>query len=143
MSFLSISSDLLCCVLICFKWGAVGTPYSSENSDAALQMVQLVSFSMPNVCRAVSHHRATGSSVGLCHCLRPALWAHVTIESQKGLVWKGPESPPSPTPCCGQGCPPPAQAAQGLIQPGLERLQGWGTTASMGSCASASPPSEC
>ena len=37
-----------------------------------------------------------------------------------------------PTLCHGQGCPPPAQAAQGPIQPGLERLQGWGTTASLG-----------
>ena len=27
----------------------------------------------------------------------------------------------------GQGCHPPAQAAQGPIQPGLECLQGWGT----------------
>jgi len=32
----------------------------------------------------------------------------------------------------GQGCPPPAQAAQGPIQPGLECLQGWGTTAYLG-----------
>ena len=30
----------------------------------------------------------------------------------------------------------------GPIQHGLECLQGWGTTASLGSCASASPPSE-
>jgi len=30
-------------------------------------------------------------------------------------------------PCYGQGCHPPAQAAQGPIQPGLEHLQGWGT----------------
>ena len=35
-----------------------------------------------------------------------------------------------------------AQVAQGPIQPGLERRQGWGTTASLGSCASTSPPSE-
>ena len=37
---------------------------------------------------------------------------------------------------------PSSSAAQGPIQPGLERLQGWGTTASLGSCASASPLSE-
>ena len=55
------------------------------------------------------------------------------IESQNGLGWKGPQSPPSP--CHGQGCPPPAQAAQGPIQPGFEHFQGWGTTASLGSCA--------
>ena len=34
---------------------------------------------------------------------------------------------PIPTLCQGQGCPPPAQVAQGPIQPGLECLQGWGT----------------
>ena len=34
---------------------------------------------------------------------------------------------------------PPAQAAQGPIQPGLEHLQGWGTTDSLGSCARVSP----
>ena len=33
-------------------------------------------------------------------------------------------------------------SAQGPIQPGPECLQGWGTTASLGSCASASLPSE-
>ena len=33
---------------------------------------------------------------------------------------------PVPTHCYRQDCPPPAQAAQGLIQPGLEHLQGWG-----------------
>ena len=64
------------------------------------------------------------------------------IESQNGLVWKGPHRPPSPTPCRGQGCPPPAQAAQGSIQAGLEHLQGWGTTASLSDCASASLPSD-
>mgnify|MGYP001855329352 CR=1 FL=1 len=30
---------------------------------------------------------------------------------------------PVPTPCCGQGCHPSAQAAQGPIQPGLEHFQ--------------------
>jgi len=33
---------------------------------------------------------------------------------------------PVPTPCCRQGCHPPAKAAQGSIPPGLEPLQGWG-----------------
>ena len=56
-------------------------------------------------------------------------------------ILKVTSQPTHPNPCRGQGCPPPAQAAQGPIQPGLERLQGWGTTASLGSCASASPPS--
>ena len=45
-----------------------------------------------------------------------------------------------PNPCRGQGCPPSAQAAQGPIQLGLEHLQGWGTHSSLGSCATASPP---
>jgi len=49
---------------------------------------------------------------------------------------------PAPTLCRAQGCPPPAEAAQGPIQPGLEYLQGWGTTASLGSCARASLPSQ-
>jgi len=31
---------------------------------------------------------------------------------------------PVPTLCCGQGCLPPAQAAQGSIQPALECFQG-------------------
>ena len=50
----------------------------------------------------------------------------------------------------GEGCGivftssyPPAQAAQGPIKPGLDRLQGWGTTASLGSCARTSPPCQC
>jgi len=33
---------------------------------------------------------------------------------------------PVPTPCYVQGRQPAAQAAQSLIQPGLECLQGWG-----------------
>ena len=36
------------------------------------------------------------------------------------LGWKGPQSPPIPTLCCGQGYHPPVWAAQGPIQPGLE-----------------------
>jgi len=49
-------------------------------------------------------------------------------QSQNGLGWRGPESPPSCNPCHGlvastsSGCP-------GPIQPGLVHLQGWGTTA--------------
>lgn len=31
-----------------------------------------------------------------------------------------------PAPCPGQGCLPPAQAAQGSMQPGLKRFQEWG-----------------
>ena len=48
------------------------------------------------------------------------------IESQNGLGREGSQSPPSPNPCHEQGCPKPAQSAQGPIQPGLESLQGWG-----------------
>jgi len=47
-----------------------------------------------------------------------------------------------PTPCHGQGCRPPAQAAQGPIQPGLENLRDEAPTASLCSCATASPLSE-
>ena len=51
-------------------------------------------------------------------------------ETQNGTrVGRDFKAHPVPTPCSGQCCPPPAQAAQGPIQPGLEHLQGWGTTA--------------
>ena len=43
----------------------------------------------------------------LCWCLGSK--NHWIIKSQNGLGWKGPQSPPSPTPCWGQGCPSPAQ----------------------------------
>jgi len=46
---------------------------------------------------------------------------------------------PVPSPSHGQGCHPPVQAAQGPIQPDLGCLPGWGTTASLGSCASLHP----
>lgn len=39
---------------------------------------------------------------------------------------------PVSTPCHGQGRHPPAQAAQGAIQPGLEHLPEWGTHSSSG-----------
>jgi len=57
----------------------------------------------------------------------------IATESQNGLGWKGPHRSSIFNPCHGQGCPPPAQAAHGPIQPGLEHLQGWGITASLGS----------
>jgi len=47
-----------------------------------------------------------------------------------------------PQPLPWVGCPLPAQAAQGPIQPGPEHLQGWGTHTPLGSSAGASPPSE-
>ena len=50
------------------------------------------------------------------------------------IGWRGPQRPPSPTPCHEQGCPPPDQAAQGPIQPGLGHLQGWGTHVFSGLC---------
>ena len=59
-------------------------------------------------------------------------WYDRDSESQNVLGWEGHQSLPSPNPCCEQGCPPPAQTAQGPIQLGLEHLQGWGTTASLG-----------
>ena len=58
------------------------------------------------------------------------------------MAWKGSSKPTQPQfPATGRAAPP-AQAAQCPIQPGLERLQGWGTTASVGSSARASLPSE-
>ena len=61
------------------------------------------------------------------------------------MEWLGLEGTLKPTqshPVLLAGLPPSSSAAQGPIQPGLERLQGWGTTASLGSCASASSTSE-
>jgi len=80
----------------------------------------------------------------LC-CLRTVLSLEDTIRRSENdrTVWVGRDlnTHPIPIPGHGQGCSPPAQAAQSPIQPGLEHLQRWGTTASLGSCASASPPS--
>ena len=61
------------------------------------------------------------------------------------IQWLGLEGTSEPTqshPVPWAGLPPTSSAAQGPIQPGLEHLQGWGTTASLGSCASTSPPSQ-
>ena len=60
------------------------------------------------------------------------------------MVWAGRDlkGPSAPPPAMGRAAPP-AQAAQGPIPPGLEHLQGWGTTAILGSCARASLLSEC
>jgi len=41
------------------------------------------------------------------------------------MVWVGKDLKDDPIPWHGKGCHPPAQAAQGSIQPGLEQLQGW------------------
>ena len=70
--------------------------------------------------------------MGLCGA---GLWIQsLWIPSNSGystvLWWKGTSKPTQPQPLPWAGLPPPAQAAQGPIQPGLERLQGWGTTAS-------------
>ena len=35
------------------------------------------------------------------------------VESQNGLCWKGPQSPPSPNPCFGHGHPPPSSGCLG------------------------------
>ena len=58
-----------------------------------------------------------------------------------GMVWVGRDlkAHPALPPAMGL-LPPPAQAAHGPIQPGLEHLQEWGTTASLDSCTSASLP---
>ena len=44
------------------------------------------------------------------------------------MGWSGKDfkAHPVPIPCQGLGCHPLDQAAQGPIQPGSERLQGWG-----------------
>ena len=63
-------------------------------------------------------------------------WIYHWITSWLGLEETLKSTPTHPMPWA--GLPPSSSAAQGPIQPGLERLQGWGTTASLGSCASAS-----
>lgn len=50
-------------------------------------------------------------------------------EADNGLGWRDLKAHPSPTPYCRQGCPAPAQAAQGSSQPGFERLRERGITA--------------
>jgi len=57
------------------------------------------------------------------------------------MVWIGRDLKDHPIPTSCHWYLSPVEAAQGHIQPGLEHLQGWGTTASVGSCARASPPS--
>ena len=53
----------------------------------------------------------------------PAPWFIVSQNHRKAWV----EGTSKPTQSHSVGCPPPAQAAQGPIQPGLECLQGWGS----------------
>ena len=50
---------------------------------------------------------------------------HNVIELQEAWVGRDLKARPAPTRHHEQGCLPPAQAAQGLILPGLEHLQGW------------------
>jgi len=69
----------------------------------------------------------------------------VTIQPHWVIEWFELERTLKPTqfhPVLWTGLPPTSSAAQDPIQPGLERLQGWGTTASLSSCTRASPPSE-
>ena len=71
----------------------------------------------------------------LCLALRTRdLWWQA-VELKNVLGWRRPYISPKPTPSHGQGCFPPAQTAQGPIQPGLECLPaGVGdATASLGS----------
>ena len=62
------------------------------------------------------HGRNKGKASVEIDSPRPSPTAHsekmdtsCIIKFQNGLGWKGPQSPPGPTPCHGQGCPPPAQ----------------------------------
>ena len=62
----------------------------------------------------------------------PECWSRVArkcVKNHRITEWFGLEETPKPT--HRQGCPPPAQAAQGPIQPGLEHLQGWGKISSV------------
>ena len=54
-----------------------------------------------------------------------AIIASIAVQ-HNGLGWKNPKGHPVATPCRGQHCHTPHQAAQGPIQPVPEHLQGWG-----------------
>ena len=57
------------------------------------------------------------------HARMLLLWEPPTsIEIIEWFGLEGTSQPTQPLLCYGQGCPPPAQAAQGSIQPGLECL---------------------
>ncbi len=58
------------------------------------------------------------------------------------MVWVGKvlRDDPVPTPSCGQGCHPPGQAALGLFRLALSSSGDGASTASLGSCATASLP---
>ena len=88
----------------------------------------------------------------ICKCLGTILssnitvWRHkyfhtnVTFAQNHMMFWVGRDllkAHPAPNPAVGRAATP-SSAAQGPIQPGLERLQGWDTTASLRSCATAS-----
>ena len=55
------------------------------------------------------------------------LFMDIIIEQNNRTTYVGSDlkGHPVPTPCHGQGCYPPDQAAQGPIQPGLEHVQRW------------------
>ena len=69
----------------------------------------------------------------------PSAHRYGKIESYHRMAWveKDHNAHPVPTPCSVQGRQPAAQAAQSHIQPGLERLQGWGIHTSLGNLFSA------
>lgn len=52
--------------------------------------------------------------------------SHRMMESEGGLAGRGLKAHLVPTPAMGRDGAHPNQVAQGLIQPGPERLQGWG-----------------
>jgi len=75
-----------------------------------------------------------------------ALWKALSTavtESQNGLGWKGPQWSWISNPPARQGHQPPRlldQVAQGLNQPGLEHLQGWGIHNPSGQTSLLLPP---
>ena len=59
---------------------------------------------------------------------------HFPCKQDHRMAWveKAHSAHPVPSPCYMQGCQPANQTAQSHIQPGLECLQGWGNTTSLG-----------
>jgi len=91
-----------------------------------------------------AHQKQSGLSTGQAASLQKGR----NLSPHRIIEWVGLEATVKPTrfthfhpPAMGW-LPPPAQAAQVPIQPGLEHLQGWGSTAALGSSASASLPSQ-
>jgi len=116
-----------------WQWTDAQMPVSAENSSLGLweteRAFQYVSLGL-GVQEFMDFSAASSSLVGLhVQSSTSSVWAR--FFSCKGQIsasgpyhripeWFGVERTVKPTPCHGQSCHPPTQAAQGPVQPGLE-----------------------